>query len=384
MAENSLMPDPRSPGLLLGAFTGLALTLAACGTQHRASSSGASPQAPPALCPAVETQPVSADADDPAIWIHPADPARSLIVGTDKVAATGGLYVFGLDGQVRQVMAPLDRPNNVDVEYGLLLAGTPTDIVVTTERKQRRLRVYRIGDTTPPLVGVSSGTGLPVLDGASGEAGEPMGIALYKRPRDGAVFAIVAPKAGGKTDYLWQYRLEDDGQGRVRARFVRRFGAFSRTGAGPGEIGEIEAVTVDDELGYVYYSDERFGIRKYHADPDNPEAARELAVFGREGYQADREGLATHARPGGAGFIVSVDQIEGGSTLRLFRREGTPGDPHDHREVVHTVATTADATDGLEVTSASLPGFPEGLVVLMNSRGRNFHLYGWRQLQAPQ
>jgi 3-phytase len=370
--------------LLRAALAGLSLAMVACGTAERSSSSPASRQAPAALRPVIETQPVSADADDPAIWIHPADPARSLIVGTDKIAAAGGLYVFGLDGLVRQVIAPLDRPNNVDVEYGLLLAGRPTDIVVTTERRQRRLRVYRIGDTTPPLDEISPGTGLPVLEGASGEAGEPMGIALYKRPRDGAVFAIVAPKAGGETDYLWQYALEDDGHGRVRARFVRRFGAFSRVGAEPGEIGEIEAVTVDDELGYVYYADERFGIRKYHADPDHPEAARELAVFGREGYTGDREGLAIYARPDGTGFIVSVDQIDGGSVLRLFRREGTPDDPHDHRDVIHTVVTTADATDGLEVTSTALPGFPEGLAVLMNSRGRNFHLYGWRQFQLSR
>ena len=71
-----------------------------------------------------------------------------------------------------------------------------------------------------------------------------MGIGLYRRPKDGAIFAIVSPKAGPKTNYLWQYRLDDDGTGRVKATFVRRFGAFSGNG-------EIEAVAVDDELGYV-------------------------------------------------------------------------------------------------------------------------------------
>lgn len=338
----------------------------------------------PAIHPLAETEPVGVDADDPAIWIHPTDPARSLVIGTDKVEGRGGLYVFGLDGRTRQVVAPLDRPNNVDVEYGLVLRGKPTDIVVTTERKQRRLRVYRIVDSSAPLEEIAPGGGLPVLEGAEGEAGEPMGIALYKRPRDGAIFAIVAPKTGGTSDYLWQYALEDDGQGRVRARLVRRFGTFSRVGAEPGETGEIEAVTVDDELGFVYYSDERFGIRKYHADPDHPEAARELAVFGREGYQGDREGLAIYGRRDGTGFIVSVDQIDGGAVLRLFRREGTPGNPHDHSAVVHSVVTAADATDGVEVTSTPLPGFADGLVVMMNSRGRNFHLYAWQQLGAPR
>src|SRR6185503_5316531 len=76
--------------------------------------------APRGLEPSAATAPVADDADDPAIWTHPTDPARSVILGTNKVAAPGGaLYVFGLDGQVRQIVKPLDRPNNVDIEYGM-------------------------------------------------------------------------------------------------------------------------------------------------------------------------------------------------------------------------------------------------------------------------
>lgn len=360
------------------------LCLAAACTRPAVDESGP-PQVPTpnVATPVVETAPVSADADDPAVWTHPSDPAQSLIVGTDKVAGSGGLYVFDLNGRVRQVVGPLDRPNNVDIEYGLALGGASADIVVTTERKQHRLRVYRVGAGNTPLEEVSVPGGLRVLEGAEGEASEPMGIALYRRPGDGAVFAIVSPKTGETTNYLWQYRLEDDGQGRVAARFVRRFGAFSRVGAEPGEVGEIEAVVVDDALGYVYYADERFGIRKYHADPDHPDAARELAIFGRHGYQGDREGLAVYAQADGTGFIVSVDQVPGSSRLRFYRREGTDGDPHDHREIVHEVVTASDSTDGLEVVSSPLPGFPLGLAVLMHSAGRNFHVYRWEDL-APR
>jgi 3-phytase len=341
---------------------------------------GAVSSDPRVVRPALETAAVSADADDPSVWIHPDDPAQSLILGTDKIAVTGGLYVYGLDGGVRQVISPLDRPNNVDVEYGMVIAGTPTDIAVLTERKQHRLRVYRIMGGTPPLVDISASGGIRVLEDAEGEASEPMGIALYRRVRDGAVFAIVAPKTGGETNYLAQYRLMDDGSGLVTGTFVRRFGHFSRIGAEPGDIGEIEALAVDDELGYVYAADERFGIRKYHADPDHPDAARELAVFGRDGYQQDREGIGVYTSSGGAGFIVSVDQIPGGSRLRFYRREGTAGDPHDHSEIVREVTTASDGTDGLDVVSTPLPEFPRGFAVLMNSAGRNFHIYRWEDL----
>jgi 3-phytase len=205
------------------------------------------------------TAQVPNDPDDPALWVHPGDPARSLILGTDKMAVTGGLYVFRLDGTVMQAITPIDRPNNVDVEYGLPVGGRTVDIAVVTERKQRRLRVFAIPADGGMLYDVAPG-GIPVLGGQEGEAGEPMGVALYKRPRDGAIFAIVAPKTGAATDYLWQYRLRAAGS-RVEGQLVRRFGAFSRQGAAPGEIGEIEAVVADDDRGYVYYADERFGVR---------------------------------------------------------------------------------------------------------------------------
>ena len=53
----------------------------------------------PALTPRVVTEPVKFDTDDPAIWLHPTDPAQSLIIGTDK-DENGGLYVFDLNGKI--------------------------------------------------------------------------------------------------------------------------------------------------------------------------------------------------------------------------------------------------------------------------------------------
>jgi 3-phytase len=263
----------------------------------------------------------------------------------------------------------------VDVEYGLTAGGRRTDIAVVTERLQRRLRVFRIAPDGSGLQEISSGTGLPVFAGEAGERGAPMGIALYRRPRDGAVFAIVGRKEGPREGYLWQYRLQDDGTGKVRATKVREFGRFS--GAG-----EIEAIAVDDALGFVYYADEGLGIHKWHADPDHPEAGRELAVFGRDGFAGDREGIGIYARLDGTGFLVCADQIEGSSEFHFYRRQGALGRPHDHSTLLKVVRGGADSTDGIEVTSTSLgPQFPRGLVVAMNSSGRNFFLYRWEELR---
>lgn len=345
------------------------------------SCRGSAP-APPAaaLTPVVATDVVSDDADDPAIWIHPTEPGRSLILGTNKVAApTGALVAFGLDGRTRQTVAGIDRPNNVDVEYGVMVGGRTIDIAVVTERLAHRLRVFEIEPAEGRLVEHAR---VPVLVGEAGERAEPMGVAIYKRPSDGAVFAVVAPKTGGPTDYLAQYRLADDGKGRIGGTLVRRFGSFRNDlRDAEGSIGEIEAVVVDDQLGYVFYSDEFYGLRKWHADPDHADASRELAVFGTSGYTADREGLAIYPTGPGTGYLVSTDQIEGGSVLKFYAREGAAGAPHDHTALRFEVKTPADATDGLEVTSRPLPGFPDGLVLMMNSSGRNFLVFDWRHLR---
>ncbi|MGH9203397.1 MAG: phytase [Vicinamibacterales bacterium] len=331
------------------------------------------------ISPVRATATVPNDPDDPAIWLPASDPSKALILTTDKMAGTGGLYVFGLDGALRHRIGPLDRPNNVDVEYGARIGGELVDIAVVTERKQNRLRVFTIAADGSAIRDVAP-RGVPVLQGQMGEAGEPMGIALYKRPSDGAVFAIVSPKTGGTSNYLWQYRLEEQ-QGGVTGRLVRRFGAFSRRGPMAGEIGEIEALVVDDPLGYVYYSDERFGIRKWHADPDHADAATELAVLGRGAYQGDREGLAIYQRADGGGFLVSSDQMPGATRLMIYSRTGQPGRPHD-QPLIRAVSTQADSTDGLDVTATVLPGFPDGLLVMMNSGPRNFLMYSWSSVAA--
>ena len=352
----------------------VALACCACGAPLPAGDPAGSA---PIVKPRAATMPVPNDADDPAIWLNAADPAGSLIIGTDKQEGVGGLYVFDLSGRLRQAITPMDRPNNVDVEYGLALSRASVDIAVATERMRRRLRVFRIDRQSGQLDDLSSGGGLPVLDGMTGESGEPMGVALYKRPSDGAVFAIVSPKTGGSREYLWQYRLDDDGRGRVAGTLVRRFGNFSGVKAGAGEI---EAIAVDDEAGVVFYADERFGIRKWAADPDSPDAGRELGVFGTDGYRGDREGLAIYARPGG-GYIVSSDQVPRGTRLHVYARSGNAGDPHRHPRLA-ILDTGADDTDGIDVVSAPTGSYPAGLVVMMNSGPRNFLFFDWRDIEA--
>src|SRR5262249_45148308 len=115
-----------------------------------------------------EGAPATPDADDPAVWVHPMDPAQSLVIGTLKNA---GLIVYNLQGQAVQPIAPPNLPiilpadppspagvnpqaprpcaesasgetfgrfNNVDVAYSVRLGverqATRADVAVVSDR----------------------------------------------------------------------------------------------------------------------------------------------------------------------------------------------------------------------------------------------------------
>jgi len=305
------------------------------------------------------------DTDDPAIWIHPTDYEKSLILGTDK-DKDGGLYVYDLKGRIikEKTVRPLQRPNNVDVEYDLNLAGETFDIAVVTERLTHKLRVFRLPEMTPV-----DGGGLEVFQGESGEDQRAvMGISLFRRPADGAIFAIVSRKNGPSGSYLWQYLLHDDGFGKLQATLVRKFGTFS------GKK-EIEAIAVDDELGYVYYSDEGVGVRKFHADPGMGD--QELALFATTGFVKDHEGISIYKETPATGYILVSNQAAG--KFHIFPREGSANDPHDH-PLLNVVELAARESDGSEVTSVPLgKSFPKGLFVVM-SDNRTFQYYNWEDI----
>jgi 3-phytase len=323
------------------------------------------------LSPVLITEQTPVDSDDPAIWIDPEDPGKSLVLGTDK---GGTVVVFDLDGRIipEKTVTGLQRMNNIDVEYGFTLGGETIDIAVATERPASALRVFRL----PDMTAIDNG-GITVFEGETGDASLPMGIALYKRPADGTIFAVVSRKTGPSGSYLWQYRLDDDGAGNVVGAKVREFGTFSDATSmdeGVAELGEIESIAVDDALGYLYYSDELTGVRKYHADPDAPEANVELALLATDGFADQREGISIYTVEDGTGYILVSDQQ--GNAFRIYTREGSPGDPHDHR-FVKSVKVSTNESDGSEITSAVLdPRFPSGLFVAM-SDNRTFHYYSW-------
>lgn len=364
-SRTAFAPQAAAAAALPALLVALSLSASGCATKS-APRTAADPNA---LKPMLATAGVPGDSDDPAIWFHPSDPAQSLILGTDK---SGGLYVFDLDGRMlaERTVTGLARPNNVDVEQNVTLDGRSVDLAIVTERDGGRVRVFSLPEVKP-----IDGGGVEVFAGEPAERRTPMGVGLYKRPTDGALFAIVSRKTGPADGYLWQYRIEGDGSGGVRLVKVREFGAFS------GGAGEIEAIFVDDALGYVYYSDEWKGIRKYAADPESPEGNRELALFGLAGFREDREGLSLYALDDATGYLLASDQQA--NRFRVYPREGTAKGPHDHPEI-HSFPVSTVESDGSETTSRPLgPRFPRGAFIAM-SEDRTFQIYRWEDIAGDE
>jgi 3-phytase len=307
----------------------------------------------PEILPDIITEKSLHDTDDPAIWINYQNPEQSIIFGTDK-DTDGAIYAYDLNGKIieSKTIRGLKRPNNVDIRQGFKINDSlSVDIMAFTERERQQIRIFSV----PDMRALDNG-GIPVFeDDTNPEYRLPMGISLYKSPKDDSLYAIVGRKDGPSEGYLYQYKIEYTEE-MVNVSLVRKFGKYS------GKK-EIEAITVDDALGFVYYSDETFGIRKYHAEPEM--GNEEISVFGGETFKRDNEGIAIVTLEGTDGYlIVSNQQAE---TFNVFSR--------NTNQFLKEINLTTKQTDGCDVVAIPLNStFKSGLFVAMNDK-QNFYFY---------
>ncbi|MBD0834054.1 phytase [Aestuariibaculum suncheonense] len=299
----------------------------------------------PEIKATIITETTPHDTDDPAIWVNKVNPEQSIVFGTDKDEVNGGVYAFNLDGKIIQEksLTGVSYPNNVDVEYGFKLNdSTETDIMVFTEREKHQVRVYSVPDMTP----LDDGGFKVFADETDVEMKRPMGVSIYKNPKNGTISFFVSRKAGPTEGYLHQYELMSDSLG-VKANLLRKVGAFS------GQK-EIEAIAVDDASGYVYYSDEGVGIRKYYANPEGGD--EEISLFGSEHFKSDIEGIAI-AKYVDKGFLIVSNQQA--HTFNVFDLKTNV--------FVKEINLGTVETDGCDVTNTALGSkFPNGLFVSMS------------------
>lgn len=332
-----------------------ALTLTACETDDVWVDDGI---AAVPVTASFETDPMTGmgdRADDPAVWIHPDAPARSLILGTNK---DEGLHVYDLSGKELQFL-DVGRVNNVDVRANAAIASND---------EFNAISVFMIDAGT---ASVSHVTDIPT------NKAEPYGICMGLV--NGVNYAIPTYKDG--SIQIWTLE-ESSALPGIEADFVQsiQVGQF-------GQL-QLEGCVVDDNAGIVFIGEEEHGIWKLDLNDLGAAPVSVDTIAAANGLVADVEGLSIWHGENGEGYLVASAQ----AANRFVVYDLKP--PHAPRGIF-TVAESADGsvdavthTDGLDVSSAPLPGYPRGIVVVQDDANpdpevdQNFKVVDWAVIET--
>lgn len=329
-----------------------------------ALSLGACASAPPVLenqkfvTALAETDPVGSQgdaADDPALWRHPADAARSLVLGTDKRL---GLMAYGLDGREVQSL-PIGRLNNVDVRQS---AERAFDVAFASNRDVDSVSVF--------LIDRDSGTINHKGDVPTGMT-EPYGICQARD--NGRDLAGVTYKDG--TVQIFDISIEAD---TLSGELVSTL-KFDT---------QLEGCVFDEVNGTLFIGEEALGLWAVAWREAAPQPVLIDTVGSGTGLVADVEGVSLWRGAEGEGWIVVSAQSE--DRYLVYDRKA----PHAHRGSFSVIANEAlgidgvSHTDGLDVFSGALPGFPRGLLIVQDDanprkgENQNFKLVSWADIET--
>ncbi|HEX5689891.1 MAG TPA: phytase, partial [Roseiflexaceae bacterium] len=318
------------------------------------------PQQAPAIIAAVETKqvPNSGDAaDDPAIWVDAREPARSLVIGTDK---KGGLAIYDLAGQQLDYLAH-GNMNNVDLREGFSLGGQAVTLVTASNRSRDTIAIYRLDPATRRLEDIAA---RPISTVTA------YGACMYHSRSTGMFYYIVNSQRGE----VEQWRLFDNGAGKVDAARVRAF-----------DIGtQAEGCVADDELGQLYIGEEDVGVWKYGAEPAAGETRTSVDTTSGSRLVQDVEGITIYDAGGGTGYLIVSSQ--GNNSYAVYRREGNNAYLATFQIANGNGIDGVSQTDGIDVTSANLgPAFPRGMFVAQDGRNdgcnQNFKYVSWESIE---
>lgn len=324
------------------------------------------PAGVPLVSATVETVPVARAedaADDPAIWINKANPAKSAIVGTDK---KGGLYVYDLEGKPLQFLAN-GRMNNVDLREGFKLGGKDVILVTASDRTNKAIAIVTLDPETRQLTDVADGL-------QKSDLSDPYGLCMYRSRKSGETYVFVNDPTG----LVRQWRLVATPAGKVKAEVVRSFALNS----------QVEGCVADDDTGYLYIGEEDVGLWRFGAEPNAGDKKRAVALIkDNPAWKDDFEGVSIYRQAGGRGYIVVSSQ--GNNTYAVFDRQGA-----NRYRGSFAIAPNGKGidgvseTDGLDVSSGALPGYPQGILVTQDgynvtpSENQNFKYTSWADIAA--
>ena len=291
-------------------------------------------------------------ADDPAIWRNAADPTASLIIGTDKKA---GLYVYGLDGKVRD-FNDAGRVNNVDV-----ITHNGKVIVAASDRNDNANAHVALFSLDPAT------TRLTALGRVAAGAGEAYGLCLYAAPE--ALYAFVVLKDGT----INQLAL-DISAAAPAAKIVRTLKLGTQS----------EGCVVDPRTSRLYVAEEDVGLWRFDARAGGPVNPTKIAAADGQQIVADAEGVAIAADgPGNDGQLIVSSQGDNAYAVYNLADDRYLG---RFRIGAGALGATSE-TDGIAIATGDLgPSFPNGLMVAQDGdnapKPQNFKLVDWGSITA--
>lgn len=301
----------------------------------------------------VETDPMTGRgdrADDPAVWVNQTDPAGTVILGTNKEE---GLHVYDLAGPELQ-MLPVGRLNNVDVRGELAVASNDEANALSWFRRDAATgAVSHAGDTPTQKV-------------------EPYGVCA------GLVDGVYQAAATYKDGEVQLWRVADTGASPVAPRLVRTVKLAS----------QLEGCVFDDAASRLFIGEEEHGVWSLDLADDGSAPVELDTIAAGNGLVADVEGMSMWAGEGTAGYLVVSAQ----AADRFVVYDRAP--PHAVRGVIRIGASPdgdidgVTHTDGLDISSAPLPGYPRGVLVVQDDGNpasgvdQNFKIVDWADVEA--
>ncbi|MFN8376832.1 MAG: phytase [Anaerolineae bacterium] len=284
----------------------------------------------PTIPAVLETESVpGSGATVPVIWIHPNDPALSLVIASDDNA---GIAVYDLNGNMLQFVAEPTGISGLDLRYNFLINGQPTAILSAVFKDMSQFAIYSIDAASRTL------QRLQVFDAPTALRN----TCLYRSPVSGDYFVFVSSEDGD----FGQYLLSSD-NGTLNITLMRAFSLDT-------SIGECVA---DDEFGNLFVAEEPVAIWRYSAEPD-ADSSRTL-VDAVDEANREFEGLALYYAANGGGYLLA-------STLSGFNiYERSSGTYLASFQIPRTDAADAvEDPNGIDVVNFPLNDtFAEGLFV---------------------
>lgn len=268
------------------------------------------------------------DQDDLCIWRNAKDPARSLIITSDKKANL--IAVYTLQGELLQKLS-VPKPGNIDLRNNIRSGDENLDVVVVNQRSDGwKLAVFVVNQETLRL---------ERWDRDNLSTGPNYGLCLYHSRVSGLLHAVITSELGT----IEQYALTIGAKGDVSMKRVREW-----------KIGKSEGAVADDELGRLYISEEESGVWELGAEPDQPAPGELVIRLGEHGLKPDLEGITLLHRGEHKGYLLLSSQ--GQSRFFVFERMGS------HRYLGDFGIDGVIDTDGIDVTGEPLgEDFPHGL-----------------------